>query len=95
MVQQGVGANGITGRLVTPGGILVPVMVRVPMIGLLGDGVLHVVQPAQCAEDRLDQHAKRQQHQQRGAQETAVATEALHGSRMVQAGGLPGEPDSR
>ncbi|MEZ0472798.1 hypothetical protein [Luteimonas salinilitoris] len=52
--------------------------VVVPVIGMGDDGMFHIVQLAQRAQGGLDHHAERQEHQQSGAQESAVATEGEH-----------------
>lgn len=55
------------------------VVVRMPVIGLRGDGVLDVVKFTHRSEDRLEQHAEHHGQKQEVVEETALAANALHG----------------
>ena len=55
------------------------VVVRMPMVGLHGDGVLDFMKITHRAQDRLEQHTERQDEKQSVVQKTAVAATAVHG----------------
>ena len=56
-----------------------PVVVRMPMVGLHGDGVLDFMKITHRAQNRLEQHAQRHDQKQSVVQKTAVAASAMHG----------------
>ena len=56
-----------------------PVVMRMPVVGLHGDGVLDVMKITHRAQDRLEQHTERHDEKQRVVQETAVEASAMHG----------------
>ena len=55
-----------------------PIVMRMPVIGLHGNGVLDFMKITHRAQDRLEQHAQRQDHQQGVVKKTAVAANVLH-----------------
>lgn len=79
VVQQVVRTDGITGFVFVADRVVMAVVMRMPVIGLRGDGVLNVVKISQRAEDRLEQHAEGNHQQQGGLQKTAAAGNAMHG----------------
>ena len=56
-----------------------PVVMRMPVVGLHGNGVLDCMKITHCAQDRLEQHAERHNQKQSVVQKTAVAASAMHG----------------
>ncbi|WP_144815220.1 MULTISPECIES: hypothetical protein [Lysobacteraceae] len=70
----------VAGRFVLSRGRFVSVMMRMPMIGLQGHGVLQVMEIAHGTQHRLHQYAQRHQRQQGDAQKAAVAANAVHGT---------------
>ena len=63
LVQHGMCTDRVTGCIIAIGWLVVPVVMRMPVIGLHGDGVLHGVKLTQGTQDGLEQHADRHQHQ--------------------------------
>ena len=79
LVQQAVGADGVTRAFIVAGRIVMSVVMCMPVVRLHGDGVLDVVKFTHGGQDRLQQYAHRNHHQQGVVQKTAVEANALHG----------------
>lgn len=84
-MKQVVGTDRITRWLLITDWIVMAVVMRMPVIGLRGDGVLDVVKVTHRPEDRLEQHAEHHGQEQSVEQNTAVAAKAVHGRSRLQA----------
>lgn len=79
IVQKVVRTEGVTRCVLVTDRIIMAVVMRMPVVGLRGDGVLDVVKISYRAEDRLQQHAQRHDQKQGMVEETAVVADSLHG----------------
>ena len=79
LVQQVVGADGVTRDVIVAGRMVMPVVMCMPVVGLHGDGVLDVVKFTHGGQDGLQQSTQRHDQKQGVVQKTAVAANAVHG----------------